>query len=63
MKDADFLRKKVDILENDISKLVETFINDVGICDLTINPKIQFATQNNGVKRILSTRVQVFITI
>ena len=24
------LKEKVDILENDISKLIETFINDVG---------------------------------
>lgn len=57
------LRKKTDEFEISVKKLLQKFINDVGICDVKINVETTFIENYKGEKSLVNTSVKVYVTV
>jgi hypothetical protein len=57
------IRQKADKLESDIKELVETFINNVGSCDVNIDCQCMYYHDMGGNKLLLDTDITVDVII
>lgn len=63
MTDIEKIQAQVELLENNISLLIQEFMKHNGHCDLDINVENQWAVTQDGKRELIRTNVYVGIRL
>jgi len=61
--EAEALRIKTDELQSSIKHLVDNFISEVGVCEISISTENQFYHLTDGIGHFISSNVKVNVTV